>query len=175
MRRVQVERRYGGTPIVDVAIGPGRRNRFDTVEDDVLPGVGSRRQPGLVVGGSHRRLVGIPGGVHHPHPPHQASACLVISPARWPASDHATQGVTWKYCSDNASPTSRQVVCKPASRLSSDSSSTPGCTNSNSLRACPSSRCASPVAPIRLCGLCSSSSRLCSASLSEWNTERGNS
>ena len=43
-----------------------------------------------------------------------------------PASVHATHGAEWKYSSANASPTSRHVFCRPASRSSSDSSSTPG-------------------------------------------------
>ncbi|SKU71776.1 Uncharacterised protein [Mycobacteroides abscessus subsp. abscessus] len=69
-----------------------------------------------------------------------------------PASDHATHGAAWKYCSATASPSSRHVCCNPASRVGRSSSSTPGLMNSNSLRARPSSRCASARAPTRLCG-----------------------
>src|SRR3954447_8098714 len=167
VRSVQVERGYCGAPVVDIAVGPCGGGGFDAVENDVLPGVRARSQPCLVERRGHRRLVGVARRVHHSKPPHQISPSSMTREPLCPASCHATHGAEWKYCTANASPTSLQVCCRPASRFSSDSSSAPGCRNSSSLRARPSSRCASAVAPSRLCGRLSSSSRLCSASRSE--------
>ena len=117
VRGVQIESRHRRPPVVDVAIRPCRRRGFDTVDDDVLAGVRPRSEPSLVVGRGDRRLVGITGLMDHTHAPHQIAPSSIAS--CWPASDQATHNVGRKYCNANASPTSRQVACSPARRISS--------------------------------------------------------
>ena len=93
VRGVQVECGHRGAPVVDVAVRPCGGDGFDAVEDDVLPGIRSRRQPGLVEGRGHRRLVGIARRMHDPQPPHlRLSPSSMTNEPFWPASCHATHG-----------------------------------------------------------------------------------
>ena len=113
VRGMQVEGGHRGSPVVDVSVGPGRGGGLDAVDNHVLARIRAGRQTRLVVGGRDRSLVGITGGVDDPHPPHQCSPfsiSLDTEPVLRPASDHSTHGASRKYLSDNASPTSRQVV-----------------------------------------------------------------